>query len=151
MTCASYMAQPGAVLDRDEPVAQAARLLCANNFVALPVVDAGRRVVGLFGPRELATLLLPMGARLADEKFDFALGFVSEPASALHERLEAVAADAVGAHMAAHVPVRPATSLDEAVLRLHRGEAVLAVADDDGRLVGVLTAAAVLAPLVEGR
>lgn len=149
MTCASFIAQPGAVLDRDEPVAQAARLLAANNFQPLPVVDGDRRLVGLFGPCQLATLLLPMGARLGGESFD--LGFVSETLAALQERLAAVAQDKVGAHMAAHLPVRAKTSLDEALLRMHRGETVLAAVDDDGRLLGMVSAAAVLAPLAEGR
>src|SRR5512145_2144662 len=133
MTCAPYVVAPGAVLGCDEPVAQAARLVAANAFTPVPVVDGDRRLLGLFGPRELAGLLLPMGARLGGDSF--ALGFVSESPAALRERLAAVADDPVGKHVAAHAPIRPDTSLDEALLRMHRGATLQVVVDDDGRLV----------------
>lgn len=148
MTCAPYITQPGAVIGADEPVAQAVRLLAANGFVPLPVVDGNRRVAGIFGPRELATLLLPMGARLAGDSFD--LGFVSETPRALHERLADEGQSKVAAHAGTVDPIRADTSLDEALLRFHRGEILLIVADDAGRLAGIISAAALLAPLAEG-
>lgn len=149
MTCAPMISQPRAVLGMDEPVAQAVRVLAANDFVPLPVVDGDRRLVGIFGPSQLATLLLPMGARLAGDSFD--LGFVSEPPADLRERLAGTDQARLADHMAEHQPIHPQTSLDEALLRMHRGETFLVAVDDAGRLAGVLTAAAILSPIVEGR
>jgi CBS-domain-containing membrane protein len=149
MTCAPYITPTGAVIAVDEPIAQAVRLLAANNFVPLPVVDAERRLAGTFGPQQVATLLLPMGARLAGDSFD--LGFVSEAPRDLQERLATAAGDRVGEHAAAVVqPLRADSSLDEALLRMHRGEEYLFIVDDAGHLAGVMTAASVLAPLVKG-
>lgn len=148
MTCAPFVIAPETVLGRHDTVAHAARQVAANAFTPLPVLDEDRRVLGLFGPRELAALLLPMGARLAGE--GFGLGFVSEAPAALQERLAAVAADTVGQHLTPHMPIHARTSLDEALRRMHRGATVQVVVDDDGRLVGLLTAAGLLAPLVEG-
>ncbi|MGE5475563.1 MAG: HPP family protein [Bacteroidales bacterium] len=148
MTCAPYINPPAAVVAVDEPIAQAVRLLAANNFAPLPVVDAERRLAGTFGPQQLATLLLPMGARLAGDSFD--LGFVSEAPRDLQERLAGAAGDRVGEHAAAVQPLRADSSLDEALLRMHRGEDCLFIVDDTGHLTGVMTAASVLAPLVKG-
>lgn len=149
MTCAPMIGPPAAVLGQDDPVAQAVKTLAANNFASLPVVDGDRRLVGVFGCRELATLLLPMGARLAGDSFD--LGFVSEQPARLRERLAAADQERVAEHMAEHEPVRPQTSLDEVLLRLHRGESQVVAVDEDGHVLGVITAAAVLAHIVEGR
>lgn len=148
MTCAPYITQPGAVLGSDEPVAQAARLLAANGFAPIPVVEADRRLAGLFGASQLAKLLLPMGARLAGEAFD--LSFVSEDPQVLRERLAAEAQAKVGEHVVAVEPIHAGTSVDEVLLRIHRGETFLPVVDGDGRLTGAVTAAAVLGALVEG-
>lgn len=146
MTCAPYIAPAPAVLGRDEPVAQAVRRLAENHFQPLAVVDGDGRLLGLFGPREVAALLLPVGARLGGD--GFALGFVSETPEALRERLGAVAAEPVGKYATAHRPLLASTSLDEALLRMHRGATVQMAVDDQGRVVGVLNAAALLAPLV---
>lgn len=148
MTCAPFVTQPGAVVGTDETIAQAVRLLAANGFAPLPVVDGGRILTGVFGPRELATLLLPMGARLADQSFE--LGFVSEDLSQLRERLAAQGQAKVGEHAGTVDAIAADTSLDEALLRLHRGETTLFVVDDAGRLAGTVNAGALLASLVEG-
>lgn len=148
MTCAPFVTQPGTVVDADATIAQAVRLLAVNGFTPLPVVDDGRMLTGVFGPRELATLLLPMGARLADQSFE--LGFVSEDPSRLRERLAAQSEAKVGPHASAVDAITADTSLDEALLRLHRGEAILFVVDDAGRLAGTVNAGALLASLVEG-
>lgn len=148
MTCAPYIAPAPAVLGRDETVAQAVSTLAYYHFQPLAVVDGDGHLLGLFGPRELAALLLPMGARLAGD--GFALGFVSESPEILRERLEAVGTDPVGKYATAHTPLQPTTSLDEALLRMHRGATVQIAVDAKGKVVGVLNAAAVLAPLVGG-
>lgn len=149
MTCAPFITQPATVLGGGDTVAAAVESLAANNFKPLPVVDGDRRLVGVFGPSDLATLLLPMGARLAGDSFD--IGFVSEPLAQLRERLAAAGPARLGDHAGAHEPVRLATSVDEVLLRMHRGETFLVAVDDDGRLAGVITAATVLAQVVEGR
>lgn len=149
MTCAPYVVPASAVLRCDDSVAKAASLVAASCFAPLPVLSAEGRVVGLFGPRELARLLLPTGARLAGG--NFALGFLSEEPEALRERLASVAGDDVARHMAPHTPIRAETSLHEALRRMHHGATHQSVVDDQGRLVGMLTAASVLTTLVEER
>lgn len=146
MTCAPYIAPAPAVLGRDEPVSRAVRRLAEHHFQPLAVVDGDGRLIGLFGPREVAVLLLPVGARLGGD--GFALGFVSETPQALRERLDAVGAEPVGKYATAHRPLLSSTSLDEALLRMHRGATVQMAVDEQGRVVGVLNAAALLAPLV---
>lgn len=148
MTCAPFITPPGAVLGADDTVGQAARLLAANGFAPIPVVDGDRRVIGVFGSAQLAKLMLPMGARLAGDSFD--LSFVSESPQDLRDRLAAEAGATVASQAVQVETVRAATSLDEVLLRIHRGENAFVAVDDDGRLAGTLSAAAVLASLVEG-
>ncbi|HLO76440.1 MAG TPA: CBS domain-containing protein [Magnetospirillum sp.] len=149
MTCAPIVRPARAVLNQAQTIAQAVQMFAAAGFEPLPVVDDDGRLVGVFGPRELSTLLLPMGARLAGDNFD--LGFVSEPLADLRERLTDAQDATVGEHAAEHDPVHPDTSLDEVLLRLHRGESFLVAVDQDNRVVGVVTAAAVLSHVVEAR
>ena len=147
MTCAPFIIPPGAVIAAGEPVSRAARLLSAHGFAPVPVVDGGGRVVGMFGPSQLATLALPMGARLAGDTFD--LSFVSEPLQDIRARLAAGLVAEVGAHAVAVEPVRAGTSLDEVLLRIHRGETTFVAVDEGGKLMGTVSSAAVLAALVE--
>lgn len=146
MTCAPYIAPAPAVLGGGEPVAQAVRRLAGNHFQPMAVVDGEGRLLGLFGPREVAALLLPVGARLGGD--GFAMGFVSETPEALRDRLDAIGAEPVGKYATAHRPLLSSTSLDEALLRMHHGATVQMAVDDQGRVVGELNAAALLAPLV---
>jgi CBS domain-containing protein len=46
-------------LRQDEPVAEAVRTLLASGLPALPVVDSGGVLVGLFGEREFMAALFP--------------------------------------------------------------------------------------------
>lgn len=146
MTCAAFIIPPGAVLAADDTIAHAAHFLAANGFLPVPVVDGDRRVTGVFGPGQLAALALPAGARLAGESFD--LSFVSESPQDLHDRLAAEGAAKVGDHCAPVKPLRAETSLDEVLLRVYRGETAFVAVDADGRLLGTVLAAAVLAALV---
>ena len=148
MTCASFITPAGAVLDAHEPVAQAVRRVAAAVFNPIVVVDGDHHVVGVFGPCQLAKLMLPVGARLAGESFD--LSFVSESPQELRDRLAAEGDATVGEHAAPVAPVRAGTSLDELLLRVYRGETMFVAVDDNGRLAGTILAAAVLAALVEG-
>jgi CBS domain-containing protein len=147
MSCAHFITQPACVLTRTTTVAQAVEHLSSNGFSPLPVVDEDGKLAGIFGPCQLATLMLPVGARLAGDSFD--LSFVSEQFVDLRERLAAVSGT-VGAHLAEHTPIRLTTSVDEVLLRLHRGETFLVAVDDDRRIAGVLTASAMLAQVLGG-
>jgi CBS domain-containing protein len=147
MSCANFITQPACVLPDNTAIAEAVAKLSAAGFSPLPVVDGDGRLAGIFGPRQLATLMLPMGARLAGDTFD--LGFVSEPLADLRARLAATQ-DGVRSYLGEHLPIHPTTSVDEVLLRLHRGESFLVVVDDDRRVVGVVTADRALAYVLEG-
>lgn len=147
MTCSAIMASPSAKLGANDTVAEALEALLAARLPALPVVDANDRVQGLFGLREAVGLMLPRAARLAKELGE--LAYVSESLEDLRKRLGAQGASKVRDHMAPHGAVRPETALMEALLLLHRGAPVLPVADDTGRLVGLITAEVAISRLKE--
>ena len=60
-------------------------------------------------------------------------------------RLGRLAGDSVSAHMAPHRTIPLRTALVEALLLVYRGDSWLPVVDEDGKLVGVISAAAALA------
>lgn len=138
MTCRDLISPPPATLAKGDTVAHAVSTLIAHRFSTLPVVDAKGKFVGIFGVKELIALLLPRAARLGDDLGD--LGFVSDSVADLQARLGGLGHETVGKHMAADRTVRAETSLVEALLLLHRGNACLPVVDEAGRLLGILSA-----------
>lgn len=147
MTCQCIISPPPTILDVGDTVAKAAEVLLSQHFTTLPVVDGQGRFVGVFGARELIGLMLPRAVRLGSNLGE--LGFVSDGVADLKARIEAQSAETVSKHMAAHQTVRPETSLVEALLMLHRGDAFLPVVEDTGKLVGIVTAVDALARISE--
>lgn len=143
MTCQSIVSPAPAVLASSDTVAKAAEVLLSQHFVTLPVVDGQGRFAGIFGARELIGLMLPRAVSVGGKLDD--LGFVSDGIADLKARLEAQAGEIVGKHMVPHQTVRPETSLAEALLLLHRGDAFLPVVGNAGELVGIVTAVDALA------
>lgn len=147
MNCQSIISPPPTVLETSDTVAKAAVALLAQSYATLPVVDGQGRFVGIFGARELIKLMLPRAVRLGNDLSD--LSFVSDTIADLKARLDSQAGELVDKHMAPHQTVRPETSLVEALLLLHRGDAFLPVVEDSGRLVGIVTAAEALVRISE--
>jgi acetoin utilization protein AcuB len=59
MSCASIMTLNPRSVREDDTIGEAAREIIACNYINLPVVDAERRLVGLFGIYDLLALLVP--------------------------------------------------------------------------------------------
>lgn len=147
MSCQAIISAPPAILGKGDTVGDALRILRENNVAALPVTDAKGHFVGIFGLRELIALALPRAVRLGVEMGE--LGFVSDSMDDIRTRLGAFAKDNVGKHMAPHRAIRAETPLIEALMLLYRGDFYLPVVDGTGKLVGVVTATAALARVVE--
>jgi CBS-domain-containing membrane protein len=139
MTCNCITMPPPATLAKGDSIAEAIVKLQQYALPALPVVDAKGHFLGIFGHREVIGLVLPRAARAGDALQD--LSFVGDTVDELRKRLGSVLTEQVGRYMAPHRTVRPETSLVEALLLLYRGDAVLAVCDPAGILVGFATAA----------
>jgi len=148
MTCSDIISPPIAVLSKGDSVLNALALLREKGVSALPVTDAKGHFLGVFGLRELISLLLPRAVRLGQDMGD--LGFVSDSLGDLHQRLEALGKDQVGKHMAPHRAIRAETPLVEALMLLYRGDSYLPVVDEAGKLVGVLTATDAMNRVSEG-
>lgn len=148
MTCQSIVAPAPATLAKGDSVGDAVKALAANRYATLPVVDAKGHFLGIFGVRQILALLLPRAARLGPDDMPD-LSFVSDNAEDIKARLKAAAKETVGKAMAPHRSVRPETALVEALLLLERGDGVLPVVDNAGKLIGLLTADAVITRLAE--
>ncbi|HSV29446.1 MAG TPA: CBS domain-containing protein [Candidatus Omnitrophota bacterium] len=149
MSSQDIISPPKAMLAKGDSLADAVKALRDNGFSPLPVVDAKDRFAGVFGPRELLAVLLPRAARLGEDDMPD-LSFISDSYDDIKARLGAAAKESVGKVMAPHRTVHRDTPLVEMLLLLHRGDAFLPVVDESGKLVGVVTAAAVLSLIVEG-
>lgn len=147
MTCKSVMVPPAAQLAPGDTVAAALARVMAANVPSLPVVDEAGRLAGVFGLKEVIGLLLPRAAKLGGDLGE--LNYLTEGLDDLKARLGAQAGAPVREFMSPHGALRAETSLMEALLLIHRGESLLPVADDTGRLVGVVTAQAALARISE--
>lgn len=114
----------------------AARALAESRLPAIAVVD-GDRVVGLFTDEEL---LLGVSPRYLDELRHTA--FLEGELPSLRERVTAVRAEPVRAHMRKPVAIELDTSSLHAAERfVHCEEGAIAVVDADDRFVGMLSRA----------
>lgn len=147
MSCEAIISAPPAVLGKGDAVADALQILRQHNVAALPVTDAKGHFVGIFGLRELISLMLPRAVRLGVEMGE--LGFVSDSMDDLRARLGAFAKDSVGKHLAPHRAIRAETPIIEALMLLYQGDSYLPVVDNAGKLVGIVSAADTLARVVE--
>ncbi len=149
MSCQLLMMEPPVRLKPTDPVARAVGALLAAGQPAAPVTDGTGRLLGVFGLKEAAALVLPMAARLGEDLGD--LAYIHESLADLSARFAAHAAEPVGDHMAERPALSPHTQAMEALLLLERGDGFLPVVDEAGVLVGVVTAARALATVSEGR
>jgi CBS domain-containing protein len=76
------MTTPVIVLRPDTPAREAAALLCAHGFTSAPVVDAGRRLVGMATEADLVRGRIPPDGWVVDEDPDPAVDEVMTPAPA---------------------------------------------------------------------
>lgn len=115
---------------------EAARALAESRLPALAVLDGGR-VVGLFTDEEL---LLGVSPKYLDELRHTA--FLETELPSLREHAAAVRAEPVRKHMRKPITVElDSSSLHAAERFVHCDEGAIAVVDDDGRFVGMLSRA----------
>lgn len=115
---------------------EAARALAESRLPALAVLDRGR-VVGLFTDEEL---LLGVSPKYLDELRHTA--FLETELPSLREHAAAVRAEPVRKHMRKPITVElDSSSLHAAERFVHCDEGAIAVVDDDGRFVGMLSRA----------
>ncbi|HSO02705.1 MAG TPA: CBS domain-containing protein [Gaiellaceae bacterium] len=115
---------------------EAARTLSESRVPALAVLDEGR-VVGLFTDEEL---LLGVSPKYLDELRHTA--FLETELPSLREHAAAVRAEPVRMHMRKPITVElDSSSLHAAERFVHCDEGAIAVVDDDGRFVGMLSKA----------
>ena len=116
---------------------EAARALSESRLPALAVLDGDRVVVGLFTDEEL---LLGVSPKYLDELRHTA--FLETELPSLREHAEAVRAEPVRKHMRKPITVElDSSSLHAAERFVHCDEGAIAVVDDDGRFVGMLSKA----------
>ena len=125
-----------AFVDVSATFEEAARALSESRLPAVAVIREGR-VVGLFTDEEL---LLGISPKYLDELRHTA--FLDTELPSLRERAAAVRADPVGMHMRKPITVElDSSSLHAAERFVHCDEGAIAVVDDDGRFVGMLSRA----------
>ncbi len=130
-TTREAMTTPAVTIREDLPLEDAAHLMHDRNFKRLPVVDAEGRLVGVLGRLDvLGTIAKGFGRRRAPQ---------SHALPQEHRR--------VADFMERDVPtVKETTSLDDVVQTLLDSDVKrVAVVDDDGRLVGMITDTDILA------
>ena len=129
----------------DTPVQEGVRLLVESQLPALPVVDAGDALRGVFGEREFFAALFP--AYLRELKY---AAFVPRSLEPVLEKRTACRQEPVGAHMTTdHVDVGvDASDVQVAETFLHHRVLILPVVDE-GSVTGVITRAEFFRALAE--
>ena len=79
MKARDVMTSPVIVLRPDTPAREAAALLCAHGFTAVPVVDGRRRIVGMATEADLVRFRIPPDGWVVDEYADPAVEAVMTP------------------------------------------------------------------------
>lgn len=144
------------VLLGTDTVGTALRMLLQWRYLALPVVDAERRYLGLFTRSRLFGLMLPSIVALEDVLPKLAkltdLAYLSDDLDDLRARFAALSGRPVADYADPDAPrLRPDSPLMAAVLLVYRTRNFVPVVDPaDGRLVGVISTWDILAKLAEG-
>ncbi len=121
-------------VSKDAAVREAVERLVDDRVPTLAVVDADRRVVGLFTERDAIAALVPPYLRELRHT-----AFADDDPEALARRGREVTGEPVTAHMSSAVVLELDTSITHAAERfLHAPGAALAVVER-GRFVGILT------------
>ncbi|MFN3077579.1 MAG: HPP family protein, partial [Alphaproteobacteria bacterium] len=124
---------PTTLRDTDT-VAKALEYLLKHEVLAIPVVDAAGRYLGMFGKHRFLSLLLPKAALLDEGVPSLAqlldLAFMSDNLDDVRQRLAAIANNPVGQYAEKDAPVLEATApLMKAMLLLYRTRNYLPVVD----------------------
>lgn len=144
-TLAELAHRDAPVIQADQPVGAAVRLLLDAELPALPVVDAQERFVGIFGEREFITALLP--------GYVGSLGsaaFVPKSIDATLAKRQACRNEPVSKHMnTEHVDVGPEYSdIGLAEIFIHHRVLIIPVTEHK-RVIGVITRSDFFAALAE--
>ncbi len=133
------------LLRDDMALSDAVSALLDSELPALPVVDAGDRLVGLFGEREFMGALFPGYVK----ELSYA-GFVPRSMESVLEKRASCRSEPVGKHMnTEHVDVPPDfADVQLAETFLHHRVLIVPVAEK-GRVVGVITRSDFFAALAE--
>jgi CBS domain-containing protein len=133
------------LLRDDTSLHDAVRALLDSDLPALPVVDAGDELVGLFGEREFMGALFPGYVK----ELSYA-GFVPRSMESVLEKRASCRSEPVSKHMnTEHVDVPPDfADVQLAETFLHHRVLIVPVADQ-GRVVGVITRSDFFAALGE--
>ena len=134
------------LLHADDEVGAAIRTMLDAGFVALPVVDADERLVGIFGEREFIGAIFPGYLK----ELSYA-GFVRKELDAALEKRAACRHEAVrGFTNTEHVELdEDHSDVGIAETFLHHRVLLLPVVDRDRRVVGVITRSAFTRALAE--
>ena len=144
-TIAELVHRDAPLLRDDMPVVDAVRVVLDSGLPALPVVNAGDKLVGLFGEREFMGALFPGYVK----ELPYA-GFVPRSIESVLEKRGSCRNELVRKHMnTEHVDVGPDyADLQLAETFLHHRVLVVPVTDR-GRVVGVVTRSEFFAVLAE--
>lgn len=155
MTCREIMNPDPPVLMSTDTVGRALHILLQRRYLALPVVEADRRYVGLFAKSRLFGLMLPSIVTLEDVLPKIAqitdLAYLSDDLDDLRERFAALRHRSVAEYADRKAPtVRPDSPLMEAILLVYRTRNFVPVVDPASRrLEGVVSTWDILAKLEE--
>jgi CBS domain-containing protein len=133
------------VLRDDMPIVEAVRVVLDSGLPALPVVDAGEKLVGVFGEREFLGALFPGYVK----ELSYA-GFVPRSIEAVLDKRGSCRNELVRQHMnTEHVEVPPDhADVQLAEIFLHHRVLVVPVTEDR-RVVGIVTRSEFFARLAE--
>ncbi|MDA8282008.1 MAG: CBS domain-containing protein [Actinomycetota bacterium] len=151
VTVAELMVAPPTALRPDAALRSAVEALADAHLVALPVTDETGRLVGLLDEEDL--LVLAEDPHLVEQEAALSRFWPLGGGRRAAEHLRLIHARQVSEVMRHHPPViHPSARCERAaeVMADHHA-GVLAVVDDDGRLVGVLTRRALLGAWWAGR
>ena len=145
VTCRAIMDSSPAVLAPTTTFAAAVQVLLDRRLLAMPVVDASGRYLGIFRKNLVISNVLPTVA-LHDDRFNQVVrlinaGLIRDTLHEVHERFAAIAQNPVSMHVDKDAPVLgPDQPLVTALYHLYRGRNFLPVVDPaNGRLLGVVS------------
>lgn len=145
VTCRSIMDTTPAVLAPETTFAAAVQILLDRRLLAMPVVDAEGRYLGLFRKNLVISNVLPQVA-IHEDRFNQVVrmidaGLLRDNLHDVRDRFAAIAQDPVSRHADKDAPVlRPDQPLVTALYYLFRGRNFLPVVDPaNGRLLGVIS------------
>ncbi len=145
VTCRAIMDPAPAVLAPATTFAAAVQRLLDERLLAMPVVDAGGRYLGLFRKNLVISTVLPQVA-IHSDRFSQVVrmidaGLLRDNLRDIRDRYSLIAQDPVASHLDKDAPVlRPDQSLVTALYHLYRGRNFLPVVDPaNSRLLGVVS------------